>query len=157
MQNRMLFVATLFVSLTAASCSETTNCPADDLVCSIAVVSVAPNEVVLNAPAQTVALQVVALTASGDTINTDTLPRVWSSSHPNIASVNSNGLVTAIAVGSASITVSSPIFPDSSRSAAVTVDFSAVPTQIGIATQPGAATLGAALNPHRPLIDVVTP
>lgn len=148
MVSRLIVVASTLFALSSASCSDSTNCPAEELACRIATVSVSPSSVVLNSPSQVIVLQVVALDAAGDTVDIDTIPRVWSSSQPSIASVNANGLVTAIAQGTSIVSVSSPILPDSSRSAEIVVDFSAVPTQLGVATHPGAGVLGGALNPQ---------
>jgi uncharacterized protein YjdB len=58
----------------------------------------------------------------------------WSSSHPNIATVNTNGLVTALAPGSTTITITTQ---DGGHTASVTV---AVFVSVTDVTIPGAAT-----------------
>ena len=68
----------------------------------------------------------------------------WSSSNAAIATVNANGLVTAVALGSATITAASTA--DSTRRAAATITITARPISIAIAQRnvginPGTTTL----------------
>ncbi len=82
--------------------------------------------------------QTTAQLSADVTVNGDVTPVVtWSSANPAVATVNSNGLVTGVAPGSASISAQAGTVVG-----ATTVTVLAVPTQIAI-TPPDDLTVGA--------------
>ena len=85
-------------ALAIASCSGST----DPTLPTVAVVEVIPAAVVLSALGETIQLTAVAKTSTGDQISGAAFS--WGSSDPLVATVDANGLVTAVAVGEAPIT-----------------------------------------------------
>ena len=83
--------------------------------------------------------QTIQLTAVVQVQNGASQAVTWSSSAPTIASVNGNGLVTAVANGQATITATS--IQNSARSGSVTITVSP-PGIIGVTLNSGSRTLG---------------
>src|SRR5947208_7188386 len=110
--------------------SATVTCPGT--VTSVSVTPPAPSV----APGQTVQLTANALDASGNVLTGWTMS--WSSSNPGIATVNSSGLVTGVATGSATITATSG---GQSGSAAVTVTGQPPVPAASVTVRPTAASL----------------
>ncbi|MEW5919061.1 MAG: Ig-like domain-containing protein, partial [Gemmatimonadota bacterium] len=75
----------------------------------------------------TITLGAAARNAAGDTVFRQTF--TWTSSAPNIATVNTTGLVTALAVGSATITAST-----AGRSASAAINVIAAPSDTVVAS-----------------------
>ena len=96
-------------------------------------------------------VQLTGLTINGTlTINDGTTTRLtvtptpsnasanvtWSSDNPNVATVDANGYVTAMSVGSANITATSVNFPNVSKTVTITVKEAPKPTGITISGTP---------------------
>jgi plastocyanin len=99
MPNRLRQITAAFATLLVASCGGGTEDPIPDNTVASVTVSSSVSTV---APGGTVQLTAVAKNAAGTSIAGQTA--AWSSSANNVATVNASGLVTAVAVGSATIT-----------------------------------------------------
>ncbi|HXY29790.1 MAG TPA: Ig-like domain-containing protein [Gemmatimonadaceae bacterium] len=100
----------------------------------VASVSVTPTQATINVGA-TSQLAAAALDGSGNTLSGRTF--TWATSNAAVATVSSNGLVTAVATGSATITATSG---GQSGTAAVTV-VSPPPTVASVSVSPNTATM----------------
>jgi hypothetical protein len=136
-----------------AACGDGENCVLTEPLCDVETVTMEPSSAVITTVGGTVQLTLVARDAANGVLNVTGIPVTWNSSNTAVATVNASGLVTGLSAGSSTITASSELFPGETRTASVTVDLSAVATQLGISTQPGGAVSGSALTPQ-PVVQI---
>ncbi len=130
----LLIAGTSLSMLSVVACGDTTEPE------SVASVVVTPSTATLVSLGETVQLTASARDASGNAISGKTF--TWASSDQNIASVNGSGLVTAVANGSVTITVTTE---GVNGTATVVVD--QVATQLAFTVQPSDAIVAAPVTP----------
>jgi len=107
----------LITLMILASCEGNSTSDIDNRV--IAVITVTPPSPTIVGIGNTIQLSASAIDIKGETVNSATF--VWSSFNEPVATVNSNGLVTAVSVGSAIIDASIPGVSVTAGTANVTV------------------------------------
>jgi len=146
-------VVAALVTVAGIGCSDKKGCTLTEPLCDVETVTMEPAAVTLTAIGATSQLTLVARDADGAVLNVTDIPVTWSTGTASVATVSGTGLVTAVGAGTSVITATSELFPGETRTATVTVDLSAVATQLGVSTQPGGAASGAALSPQ-PVVQV---
>lgn len=146
-------VVAALVTVAGIGCSDKKGCTLTEPLCDVETVTMEPAAVTLTAIGATSQLTLVARDADGAVLNVTGIPVTWSTGTASVATVSGTGLVTAVGAGTSVITATSELFPGETRTATVTVDLSAVATQLGVSTQPGGAASGAALSPQ-PVVQV---
>lgn len=136
--------------LIAGSCAQEEECTLVDPLCDIVSVEITPASASLAAIGDTVRFTTVAKDASGNPVAGAAVSVTWSSSNPSVATVDANGLATAVANGTVTISGSTDVVAGA-RTASLSV--SQVGAELAMRTQPVGAVSGNPLG-TQPAVEI---